>query len=251
MLSHIWLSGTNNRWHWDESAFREIFHFGKWIFLSGILGFLAINSDRLMLGGMVGTAVLGVYMIAFNIFNALEQVLSRVTSSVTFPALSEIARERPGDLKEKYYRIHAIVAAAAYFCSGALMMSGEALIGLLYDRRYVDAGWMLEILAIGLLTVPIQVSMQCFAAIGMPQIQTRIHFVRLVSLVVATPLGFHIFGLPGALWGLLSSSFFCLPPIIFYSIRHKIFDVRRELLALSAIGLGIAAGKVVSLLLGH
>src|SRR5206468_8880982 len=41
LLSHIWLPGTANRWQWDPSAFRDIFHFGKWIFVSSVFSFLA------------------------------------------------------------------------------------------------------------------------------------------------------------------------------------------------------------------
>src|SRR5262245_5362607 len=43
IISHAWLPGVANRWEWDRSAFREIIQFGKWIFISSILGFLVIN----------------------------------------------------------------------------------------------------------------------------------------------------------------------------------------------------------------
>ena len=52
ILSHAWLSGVANRWQWDKRAFHEIFHFGKWIFVSSILGFLVNSGDRLLLGGL-------------------------------------------------------------------------------------------------------------------------------------------------------------------------------------------------------
>ena len=120
ILSHLWLPGTTNRWQWDTSAFREIFHFGKWIFLSSILGFLVVNGDRLLLGGLIDGTLLGLYVVAFQIYSVVEQIFARLTAGVSFPALSEIARERPATLRTNYYRIHSIVASAAYFCSGML-----------------------------------------------------------------------------------------------------------------------------------
>src|SRR5262245_52981252 len=66
LLSHAWLPGTANRWQWDSSAFHEIFHFGKWIFVSSILGFFLANGDRLLLGGLVDATLLGIYVIAFQ-----------------------------------------------------------------------------------------------------------------------------------------------------------------------------------------
>ena len=174
ILSHVWLPGVANRWQWDDTAFREIIHFGKWIFLSSILGFLVNSGDRILLGGLVSTSTLGVYAIAFLIFKTVDQILAKVISSVSFPALSEVVRERPADLKSTYYRFHVIIASFTYLCAGILMVSGQTLIGLLYDPRYAQAGWMLEILAACLLTVPFRVATQCFLALGMARLLTQI-----------------------------------------------------------------------------
>src|SRR5262249_16673864 len=87
LISHAWLPGVANRWQWDGSALREIIHFGKWIFLSSILGFLAMNGDRLLLGGLVNANILGVYVIAFLIFSSVDEVMSKIIIDVSFPAL--------------------------------------------------------------------------------------------------------------------------------------------------------------------
>jgi O-antigen/teichoic acid export membrane protein len=135
LMSHASLPGVPNRWEWDGSAFREIVHFGKWIFLASILGFLVANGDRVLLGGFVSTTVLGVYVIAFLIFSAVDQVLTKIISEVAFPAFSEISRQQPTDLKASYYRFHFPIASFAYFCSGILILSGQPLVSLLYDQR--------------------------------------------------------------------------------------------------------------------
>ena len=53
--------------------------------------------------------MLGVYVIAFLIFSSVEQVLARIVGEVSYPALSEVARERPADLRSSYYRFHLAV----------------------------------------------------------------------------------------------------------------------------------------------
>ena len=95
-------------------------------------------------GSSVDTATLGVYVIAFLLFSSVEQVLATIIQSVAFPALSEIAR-KGASMKAGYYRLHAVIAAVAYFSGGFLIMSGQALVEILYDKRYMQAGWMLEI----------------------------------------------------------------------------------------------------------
>lgn len=251
ILSHVWLPGVANGWQWDDTAFREIVHFGKWIFVSSILGFLANSGDRLLLGGLVSTTVLGVYVIAFLIFNTVEQVLTKIIADVSFPALSEVARERPADLKSNYYRFHVVIASFAYFCSGILMISGQVLIDLLYDRRYSQAGWMLEILAAALLIVPVHVATQCFMALGMPRLISHLGAIRLVTLFLITPIGFHFFGLPGALWGIVLSYFSYLPTTIFYKVKYGLFDLRKELFLLPVVLVGMVGGEVFKLVIGH
>ena len=61
----------------------------------------------LLLGGLIDTTLLGVYMIAYSIFNSVEQLLSKIINDVSFSALSEVVRERPANLKASYYRLHA------------------------------------------------------------------------------------------------------------------------------------------------
>ncbi len=248
VLSHGWLPGTANRWHWDEGAFREIFHFGKWIFASSILGFLASSSDRLLLGWMVDASVLGVYAIAFLMFGAVEQVVTRIISGVAFPA-SERGRARPARPEGGLLPLPCfVIASIAYFCAGALMTSAPALVGVLYDPRYAQAGWMLQILAVALLVLPFEIVPQCFLALGMPKLSMRTLAFRLVALYAMMPLGFQLFGVPGALWGIVASQFLYLLVLVWYAARFRLLAIEKELRVLPMILVGIGAGAMVTFL---
>lgn len=246
IMSYAFLTGTLNSWQWDKSAFHEIFHFGKWIFLSSILGFLVNSGDRILLGGLLPTTTLGIYVIAGTLFTTVEVVLIKIINEVSYPALSEVVRERPADLKSVYYRFHIPIAAFAYFCAGVLMTSGQWLINLLYDRRYQEAGWMLEVMAVALITIPFRVAGQCFMSMGNPKILSHIIAVRLITQFVAVPIGFHYFGLPGALWALVISHLSTLPVTIVNSVRYGLFDSGKELLLLAVVVLGAGVGAAVS-----
>jgi O-antigen/teichoic acid export membrane protein len=249
ILGHVWLPGTKNRWHWDKGAFAEIFHFGKWIFASSILGFLVGNSDKLLLGWMVDSSVLGVYAIAFLMFSAVEQIISRIITGVAFPALSEVARSER-DLKAAYYRFHAVVASIAYFSAGALVTSAPTLVGVLYDARYADAGWMLQILAAILLVLPLQIAVQCFVVLGVPQLLTRTLIVRLAALIAAMPIGFALFGLSGALWGIVVSQFAAFLTLALFTSKLGLLHLGKEMVALPVMLVGACAGKILALALG-
>lgn len=246
LLSHVWLPGATNRWQWNREAFNEIITFGKWIFFSSMLYFFVSNGDRMVLGGLIDASSLGTYAIAFLIFSSVDQVLSKIIVDVSFPALSEIARERSARLTEAYYRFHAIIASFTYFCCGILMVSGQAIIGLLYDRRYQQAGWILEILAVALLTLPFRVATQCFLTLGLARVYFHLHTIRMITLFIALPLGFHFWGLEGAVWGIVLSYFSSLPLIVYYASSLGLFDWRKELLSLSAVIAGLISGEALN-----
>jgi O-antigen/teichoic acid export membrane protein len=244
LLSHTWLPGSANRWQWESAALREIIGLGKWIFAASILGFFVNSADRLVLGALASATVLGVYVIAFLIFNVVEQVLTRIVGEVSYPALSEVARARPAELRSTYYQFHLAVGLPACLAAGVLMVTGEPLIAALYDARYAQAGWMLEVLALALVAIPFRVATQCFLVLGEPRLMSRICVIRLVALGLLTPVGFHFFGLEGALWAIVLSHFSTLPTTIAFVVRHRLFDLRRELPLPVALLAGLALGHV-------
>jgi O-antigen/teichoic acid export membrane protein len=240
LLSHAWLPGAPNGWCWDGAAAREILALGRWIFAASVLGFLVNSADRLILGALVDSAALGVYAIAFLLFSAVEQVLVKIVGDVSFPALSEVARERPAALRSAYYRFHLAVGLPACFVAGLLVAAAEPLVALLYDPRYAQAGWMLQILAVALVTLPFRVATQCFVVLGEPAQMSAICAIRLVALCAALPLGWHFFGLPGALWAIALSYFSTLPTTLAFVVRHRLFDGAKEALLVPAFLAGLA-----------
>lgn len=251
VLSHVWLPGVSNRWDWDRSAASDILRLGKWIFLASILGFLVNSGDQLLLAGFVNSTTLGLYVIASLYLSAIEGILLKLMIDVSLPAFSEVVRERPADLKQKYYQFHRIIAAIAYFSSGFLMASGQTLIGLLYDSRYEASGQILEIIAAILLTVPFRLVTQSFLALGMPQLQSHVILVRLISLIIFTPAGFYSFGLNGALAGIVFSHFSYVPLIVSYNVKHKLFDLQKEVYLLILVPAGFFVGALLSTAVGH
>jgi O-antigen/teichoic acid export membrane protein len=246
LLSHIWLPGAANQWQWDREAFGEIIRFGKWIFLSTVMYFVVSNGDRMVLGALIDASSLGTYAIAFLIFSSVDQVLTKIIVDVSFPALSEMVRYRSAKLTESYYRFHAVIATFTYFCCGILMVSGQSIIGLLYDERYQQAGWILEILAVALLTLPFRVATQCFLAFGLSRVYFHLHTIRMIALFIALPLGFHLWGLQGATWGVVFSYFSSLPLTLFYAASLGLFDLRKELVALSVLIIGVISGAALN-----
>lgn len=249
-LSHVWLPGHSNRLQWERRAFVEIIHFGKWIFLSTILFFVASNGDRLMLGAMIDPASLGAYSIAFLIFTSVDQILSKAIVDVSFPALSELIRESRPRFQKAYYRFHFAIASFSYFAAGSLLVSGSSIIAILYDRRYQQAGWMLELLAVALMVQPYRLATQTFLALGLEKIYFQLHATRICVLFLALPIGFYVAGLEGAVCGVVLSYFASLPQIWKHARSSDLLDLKKELLPLPALIVGIGCGELFKVAVG-
>jgi O-antigen/teichoic acid export membrane protein len=245
VLTHVWLKGVRNRIYWDRTAYVEIVKFGKWLLLSSVLFFLASSGDRLMLGAMVGADVLGAYAVAFLIFSSIDQLISKIIVDVSFPALSEIVRENRAGLAAAYYKFHLAVGGVAFFSAGALMVSGQSIIHVLYDSRYMQAGWILQVLAVAMLTFPFRILTQLFLALGMAKTFFQFNVVRIVTLFVGIALGFKLWGLQGAVWGIVVSYFSSIPLILIYAVPLRILNYKRELAVVPFFAGGLAVGELI------
>jgi O-antigen/teichoic acid export membrane protein len=246
ILSHNILPGIKNRFRLDRSSVKEILGFGQWIFLSSILGFLAAGGDRLILGSLVTAQVLGLYAIAFFIVGAIQEVFGKVMSSVAFPVLSEVVRDRPHDLKKTYYKFRLYFDIPILFATGLLFASGHWLIDFFYDERYRYAGHMLTILSVGLFEARYGLAGQVYLALGKPKYLVVVIACRVVALFVAMPLAFAAYGLNGALWVAGTSVMATLPATFFYKIQYKFFDLRRELMVLPVLLAGYGLGELIN-----
>jgi O-antigen/teichoic acid export membrane protein len=210
-FSHRLIPAIKNRIHWDPAAAKEIFSFGKWIFLSTATTFLADQIDRLILGGF-SIEILGVYGVAYAFSDVPRQVLGAISSQVLFPAFSKLS-ELPRDefrtriLKNRLPMLLSMGVGLAFLvCFGDVVIaglkdaSGNVLFRGLYNDKYKDAAWMLPVLALGMwprmLTQTID---SVFYALGRPQAPTFGYMSKFIFMLVCMPLGLKIWGLPGAL----------------------------------------------------
>lgn len=241
LLSHTWLPGTPNRARWDLQAFKEIFGYGKWVLLSSIVGFCANAGDKMLLGGLATASVFGIYSIAFMLMSAIENAFVKVISDVTFPALSEVARDPRRNLRAALYRFYVPLAALCIASAGMLFLASPAIVSLLYDDRYVDAGWMLQILSLALVAVPSRVHAMCLLALGKARAHSNLALVRLLVLMTALPLSFNLFGMPGAVWSVVLCYVVVIPVSLLYSSRQNLLDARIEVMVAAATCSLIAA----------
>jgi O-antigen/teichoic acid export membrane protein len=244
LLSHMWLPGARNRLQWDRNAFREVVGFGKWVLLSSALGFLGSTADKGLLAGVISAPVMGVYSIATLILGAVEQVFARFIGDVAFPAVSVVARQRREALKRTVYRLHTPLSLLAGGSAGLLLICAPDLIALLYDGRYHDAGWMLQILSLTLIALPARVHAASFLALGRSRVHFNVTLFHIVAMWGLIPAGIHLDGLTGALCAIALVHLLSVPVVLWWAAKEGAFDLRRELAVVVGLVCGVALGAL-------
>jgi O-antigen/teichoic acid export membrane protein len=248
---HIFLPGQRNSLRWDKESVREIVHFGKWIFLLSILGFLGINGDRLILADLIDASEMGVYSIAFLLSNMVNVAFSTMLGKVVYPALSEVVRLRPENTLKVYGKLQFIADLFLFGVAGVLFMTGNAVVEFLYDNRYHAAGHMLEILSLGLIGLRYAVIEQYCMVVGAMRYLTLATICRITVLFVGLPLGYRLDGMDGALAAIVASQFAGWPIAIHFKIKHGLKGNARAYLGVPIFVLAAGAGWLAVQLLSY
>ncbi len=242
LWSHRLNSGKPNSFAWNKDVVREIASFGKWIFVSTAMTFLASQADRILLGKFFSLEVLGIYVVAFTFADIPRQVSLKIGTKVIYPAISQLIDLSRTELKakiaKKRWQMLMMLAAivAILFCFG------DIVILQLYDDRYKPAAWMLPVLALGLWPLLLCTTIDRFLmAIGKPGYLAFGNFLKFVYMIIAIPLAFSNMGILGAI---IAIAFNDLP---YYLAVH--YGLWREKLVLISQDFQATIILVISILL--
>lgn len=242
VLSHVMLPGPRASFKLERSAVQELLSKGKWVLMSSLVGFFALSGDRLLLGGIVDAATLGLYSIAFALAGIAPTAFSAILGKVLLPAFSEVWRDLPTSLPRTYRKFQQITDACVGLAAGLLFASSEALVSILYDSRYTGAGVILAYLAIGSIGMRAVVIEQLYFATGQPRLLGLAGVPRVITLAVGVPIGYSLGQLNGALVAIVLSQFVQWPLAIWYRRRLRLNDYRNDLVLPAAFAAGCALG---------
>jgi O-antigen/teichoic acid export membrane protein len=205
ILGHTILPGIRNRFHWDAASARTMLRFGRWVFISTMLTFFVAQSDRLIFGKMIPMAMLGVYSIAATWVSMSQGLAGRVFSSVLFPLLSRLHHEKV-NLTKDYLRVRKPWLLLCGCTAACLIAGGPTLIRLLYQAKAESAGWIIQILSVGVWLASLEsANSTAMLAMGEPKWLAAGNASKLVGMAVLIPLAYLLFGFPGAVAGLAGS----------------------------------------------
>ena len=186
------------------------------------------------------------YSIAFMLVGTLTSVTQMLAEKIVFPAFATLVHGDRQVLKDKYYKVRLYLDSPIFLAAGLLIALGPAIVSILYDARYHDAGWMFQILIVSVIGHTLSlVSMECLSALSITQVRMWVMLVRTIGLFAGLPIFFSLYGLYGAIWAIAINVWLSLPLVYWTLARHSVFSFYKEIRILPILGLGYAVGKVI------
>ena len=218
ILSYV-VHSYRPRLRFDKGEFTELFGFGKWVFASSIIVFIATQGDDVIVGKMLGVAALGFYQMAYTFSNMPATEITQVVSIVMLPAYSMLQDDLP-KLKQGYLKVLQVTALISTPLAGGIIALAPEFTELFLGPKWMPAVPAMRILALsGLLRSIISTMSPVFVSIGRPDISVRCQIVRMSLLAIL------IFPLT-VRWGLLGASYSALISTLAASIIFSFSVIR-------------------------
>lgn len=230
VLTYVLLPGERNGFCWDRESLQALVRFGRWIFVSTVLTFLAMQADRLILGKLLSLEMLGVYSIAFFLSDAPRQVSKVLSAKVAFPAISRRVDLPRETLREKLLVQRKPVLYIAMAVTVVLVVTGDLFVHGLYDDRYALAAPMLPILALGLWPRMLDQSLSpALMAIGALQYNPLGSMLRLLLVAIGVLIAFQWWGVLGAVIVIALGDVPNYLADLYGLFRHRLQGLRQDL----------------------
>jgi O-antigen/teichoic acid export membrane protein len=233
-----------HRLMWEKPAAHEIVRFGRWIFLATVLGFFANNGDRLLLGKFMSTAEFGMYFLALTWVGLAGQVNSILNDRVMIAVYAENQDTDPALVRPKIAKMRLAKAALILPVVAALIIFGDDLVRFMYDARYEGAGWMLQILAVGMGFSAMMTIGDFMLSKGKSKLFMCMVVLDTVTVLGCMALGGYLGGSTGIVIGVAASRVARYPYLIYIYQRFGYWIWKIDFLMIAALGVIVAAGYI-------
>jgi lipopolysaccharide exporter len=227
----------------NREKIKELWHFGRWVTGSGILGFLNTQGDDIFLGKMFGLHALGLYQMSYKLSMLSVTEITNVIGGVTFSAYSKIQTDIPR-LRDAYLKVLQFTTFLTIPVAGLTIVFMPDFARLFMSEKWLYVIPLVQILtlaglcsSIGSTTAPL------FLATGKPYIVTAIAVVKLIILAgLIYPLSAS-FGTAGVAWAVAINTVVVQMPVQY--VVGKVICCRLRVL-IRLIALPILATMIVS-----
>lgn len=231
-LTWTLLPGRVNRFRWEGPAGSELLHFGKWIFLSTLCGFLLAQGDKAVLGSVLSKEAMGIYNIGFFLASFPALLAGVVIARIMIPLYREQTTASPEVGAQRIRRMRLGLTLMVLLMLAAMGFIGPFLVKIMFDDRYLAAGVIVTLVALAQMPGIIGLSYdQSALAAGDGKGFFFLLAMRASVHLAALIIGAQWAGAAGALLGQAVAAVLVHPLIIRLARKHRAWDMWHDLAA--------------------
>lgn len=218
VLSFIFIN-PKPKLSFQKNQLFDIFNSGKWITMSGIFNYLYHNLDNIIVGKLLGTTNLGLYVMAYNISRLPITDVSDVISKVTFPVYSLISGDKLR-LRKAFLKSLMLISFVSVSFGLALILFTRELVIFILGVKWIGIIDALKVLVLfGVIRAISGSSSALLLSVGK---QKQVSVVTLVSTlglgITIIPL-VQLYGLVGAGISALIGTLAALPFMFYFTYK--------------------------------
>lgn len=236
------------RFEWKKA--QNLFSFGVWIFLSGLLGFLVTQGDDIFVGKFLSTSALGLYQLAYRISNLPPREITGTITRVIFPSYSKI-QDSTEKMRELFFQVIKAVSSLVFPFSFAIFLLIPTFTNLILGEKWLKMVPAVQVLSFyGLSIALISTIGPLLWGTGKPEESFQMNLLRTVVLAITIYPLTKYFGIVGTSIATLlavTSNF----PIFLFKIRRKLNIGIKQIwsetysLVISSLGMSLVISLII------
>jgi PST family polysaccharide transporter len=228
------------------AAWRELFHFSKWLFLNGLAQFATRRASIFIVGAFLTPAAVGLFTVSGTVTGAVSQAFVAPVKRTFFPGFAKLSNDMAAmrDVLLSAYALTVLIALP--LCVG-IGLTAEYVVPLAFGDQWLEAVPVIQILIFSALANALQGPVRpLLLAINRPELVTSLSIVNAAIIIPALIVGTWIAGLEGAAWALVAENTAMM--IVQHSILRRFLRISM-MDVLSRIWRALAACGVLALAL--
>lgn len=244
LASHFVFGPPINRFTWDRRSAKELWRFGRWLQASSIVTYFARTAERWVLATVMASGGLGLFAVASKLPGLIKKLLGDgIARRVLFPVYSKLAKRDTQRYRAGMFKARGALALASLPALWAMAIFGDLAIELLYDARYLQAGWMVQVLAAGTVgSVICATAQQTMMAYGNSHHHFGFTSAKLALKLGCLAVGAYWGGVSGLIVGVAAAEVLTYLPLAWVLRRYGVWTPGLDLGAFAASALVIGIG---------
>ena len=188
------------------AAWKELFHFSKWLFMSGLAQFASRRASTFVVGVFLTPTPVGLFALSGEIMNSISQALIAPIKRTFFPGLAKISQDRAA-MRDVLMKAYSLSVTLALPLIVGLGLTAEFFVPLAFGPKWLETIPIIQILVLSALANSLQAPVRpLLLATKRPGLVTMLAIVNALVLIPALIVGTWMAGIEGAAWALVAEN---------------------------------------------